>query len=208
MGVLLYSGSIDGLRVKCQETFGLIFFWVVKPFPHNFWIPYPVAPSVLSTNLHEVHGLLDNWLSDGKDSRIWLWAKNGNFFTKSFYNFLNNNGLRCLLRKLLWKVECPLKKKFYWPTSDSMILILYNLAKCGCSRISMTTCVLYHAVVETGDHIILNCPFAYRIWAHYCALLNGPHPPCLQVWISWVHNCIFTPKGLGNLVVYAIYWTI
>lgn len=111
MGVLLYSGSIDGLRVKCQETFGLIFFWVVKPFPHNFWIPYPVAPSVLSTNLHEVHGLLDNWLSDGKDSRIWLWAKNGNFFTKSFYNFLNNNGLRCLLRKLLWKVECPLKKK-------------------------------------------------------------------------------------------------
>lgn len=125
------------------------------------------------------------------------------------YTFLNAGGLRSLVNNSIWKGDCPLKIKiFNWLALDNKILTLDNLARRGCNSISTFTCVLCYTAIETAYHLLLNCPFASRIWSHYSALFNVPNMATTleEIWTLWANNRSITYFGLGNLLIQAIWW--
>lgn len=44
-----------------------------------------------------------------RDAKWWTLNNNGLFSVKSFYNFLNDGGMRCHVAKVIWKSSCPRK---------------------------------------------------------------------------------------------------
>lgn len=52
--------------------------------------------------------------SDGvhEDKKWWMLTRNGAFMVKPFYNFLNDEGLRCPATKFFWRKMCKKKSIF------------------------------------------------------------------------------------------------
>lgn len=129
-----------------------------------------LEPNSFSSELKEICVHLQPLLPEGRDSRIWSWDKNINFFVKTFYRFLNKGTNHC------GKGSARSNLNLFF---GSLHIIRFwkqriNLAKRGCNIISRTTCVLCHATSEIMDHLLLNCPFASRIWTQYYTLFNAP----------------------------------
>lgn len=99
-----------------------------------------------------------------KDVKRWTLAANGIFSVRTFYNFLNDGGLRCRWTATVLKGPYPKKiNLFNWLAWDNKILTLENLALCRCNLLQITTCVMCHAGTENVEYLLLYCPFAARI---------------------------------------------
>ncbi|XP_039123625.1 uncharacterized protein LOC120260253 [Dioscorea cayenensis subsp. rotundata] len=159
--------------------------------------------STVSTVLNTLH----SQPSSGIDERRWKLSSNGKFSVKTFYNFLNDGGLRCDKTKVILKGDCPKKVNlFNWLALDNKILTLDNLALRGCNVLPTTTCVMCHADVETAEHLLLHCPLATHIWTFFAHLLGARHIPrsLVDLWGDWRRA---VPKSLlpfWDLLVRAI----
>lgn len=133
------------------------------------------------------------------------------FSVKSFYNFLNDGGLRCPVAKFFWRNFCPRKiNLFNWLAWKNRILTLENLAIRRCNNLPTATCVLCHSATETIDHLFLQCPFTTHLWDYFVNLLQLPVQPSSMeaLWVSW--RALLTPASriLGDLVVKALMWNV
>lgn len=108
---------------------------------------------------------LPTMLTDFPDTRVLRWDKNRIFIVKSFYNLLNDVGLRCLLiiSNYVEGVYGFKIKIFNWLTWDNKILILDNFGKCECNKILTLTCLFCHHLIKSVDHLFLNYHYASRI---------------------------------------------
>ncbi|XP_039141329.1 uncharacterized protein LOC120278666 [Dioscorea cayenensis subsp. rotundata] len=94
-----------------------------------------------------------------KDGRHWKLSSNGMFSVKSFYQFLNDGGIRCRWTPSILKGGCPRKVNlFNWLAWDNKILTLQNLADRRCNVLHDITCVMCHAEVESADHLLTQSP--------------------------------------------------
>lgn len=122
------------------------------------------------------------------DEKRWCLTGNGVFSVKSFYNFLNDGGLRCQVPKFFWRTACPRKiNLFNWLAWKNKIPTLANLSKRRCNRLPTATCVMCSTGIETVDHRFLECPFVNSIWSYFIQLLQLPNPPSSMssLWTSW-----------------------
>ncbi|XP_039118169.1 uncharacterized protein LOC120254088 [Dioscorea cayenensis subsp. rotundata] len=166
------------------------------------------------SNLPDWNTLINNTvahLSNENDGKSWILSTNGRFSVKTFYNFLNDGGLRCHKTPVILKSVCPKKiNLFNWLAWDNKILTLENLAMRRCNLLQSTACVLCHAGVETADHLLLHCPFALHIWTFFGQLFGVRHWPrsLVDLWGDWRR---MIPKPLipfWDLLVRAINWNI
>ncbi|XP_039129083.1 uncharacterized protein LOC120265272 [Dioscorea cayenensis subsp. rotundata] len=95
----LFSTNLNQLPdVRVAKTFSCD----VGLFPVNY-LGIPISGRhPFASNLNSSVGL-------DKDARLWSLATNGSFSIKSFYEHLNDGGLRCSMAKAFWKGPCPRK---------------------------------------------------------------------------------------------------
>ncbi|WVZ64633.1 hypothetical protein U9M48_014127 [Paspalum notatum var. saurae] len=156
------------------------------------------------------------------DKAIWSLTKHGYFTVKSLYNFLANQSVLPLNKKL-WKLKLPLKIKiFVWFLMKGVILTKDNLKKrnwngddgcCFCNE------------KETIQHLFFDCHIARFVWRIF-QVAFGLKPPsnvtCLVgtwfeqvdpnmsplvcvdasaiVWSIWLcrNDCVFDRKRLNS----------
>lgn len=122
------------------------------------------------------------------DNKRWKLTGKGAFSVKSFYNFLNDGGLRCLIARFFWRKPCPKKVNLLnWLVWKDRILTLDRLASRGCNRLPTSTCVLCHSAIESVDHLFLTCAYAKQVWEYFVRLLHlALLPSSLQdLWSNW-----------------------
>ncbi|XP_039145636.1 uncharacterized protein LOC120282866 [Dioscorea cayenensis subsp. rotundata] len=158
--------------------------------------------------------LLVNWISPAgldKDVRFWSLNANGSFSVKSFYDRLNDGGLRCPIAKFFWKGPCPRKVNiFNWLAWKDKILTLENLAKRRCNKLPTDTCVLCHEAVESVDHLFLQCRFSLEVWAQLSKVVQLPALPRLMsvLWGVWRATLPGAVRVMGDGVFKAFVWAI
>lgn len=145
------------------------------------------------------------------NKKWWKLTGNYSFSVKSFYNFLNDGGLRCSIVRFFWRNSCPKKINiFNWLGWKNKILTLENQESRRCNWLPTATCVLCHSAIELVDHLFLQCSFARQVWDYFVRLLHLPDSPLFlqmawDVWRSLVRRAC---KDIGDLVVKAIVWNI
>lgn len=138
--------------------------------PDSQWIDCPSVTNILSN--------LTTLYSPVNDEKRWKLTANGKFSVKTFYNFLNDGGMRCPGSPIILKGDCPKKiNLFNWLAWDNKILTLENLALRRCNFFHSTTCVMCHANVETADHLLIHCPMALHIWNYFGHLYEARRIP-------------------------------
>ncbi|XP_039126955.1 uncharacterized protein LOC120263117 [Dioscorea cayenensis subsp. rotundata] len=150
-------------------------------------------------------------LGDLGDKKWWTLTGNGSFSVKSFYNFLNDGGLRCPVADFFWRQLCPKKINiFNWLAWKNKILSLENLARRCCNRLPTATCVLCHANLESVDHLFFQCSFARQVWNYFVQLLQLPDPPSTitSAWGNWRSLVRPARRVIGDSVVKAIVWNV
>lgn len=149
----------------------LAYLWEVTPFVDNHVI------QLIRDLLRAPSGGL-------YDHKRWMLTRNGTFLVKSFYNFLNDGGLRCSTAKFFWRNICPKKiNLFNWLVWKDKILYLENLEKRHCNRLPMATCVLCHSGKESVDHLFIYCTVARQVWDYFVQLLHLPDPPAFELYL-------------------------
>lgn len=129
------------------------------------------------------------WVSVAElgDNKWWRLTGNSTFSVKSFYNFLNDGGLRCPNMRFFWQNSCLKKINiFNWLSWKNKILTLENLESRKCNRFPIATCVLCHSAIESVDHLFLQCSFARQVWDYFVRLLHLPDlpMPLHSVWVT------------------------
>lgn len=107
--------------------------------------------------------------------------------------------LKSLFGKSCWKIDFPLKIKiFNWLALNNKILTMENQVKRGCNSIFTAICVHCLVIIETMDHLLLNCLFTARIWMHYTTIFNVPSilTTMKDVWFSSSRNMCLSLNGL------------
>lgn len=126
-----------------------------------------------------IRSIVDNLTNNHSlDRKHWRLTANRVFTVKSFYNFLNDGGLRCRWTPIILKGYCPKKvSMFNWLAWDDKILSLENLTRKRCNFVLTTTCVMCHAEVESANHLLIQCPVARHIWDFFGQLFDARHCP-------------------------------
>jgi hypothetical protein len=146
----------------------------------------------------------------GRDKVKWKWKSDSTFSVKSFYEFLNDGGIRCRFTTIIWKTAIPEKvKTFVWLAVKDRITTAENLIKRGC--IVPDRCVLCGLEGETTRHLLINCPLVHKIWIDTLAkfqitsVFSSLHDP----WTDWMITHIPKNHRLGwRMFVGAVWWTI
>ncbi|XP_039120313.1 uncharacterized protein LOC120256691 [Dioscorea cayenensis subsp. rotundata] len=146
-----------------------------------------------------------------KDLKLWSLTVNRSFSVKSFYDRLNDGGLRCPIAKFFWKGPCPRKVNiFNWLVWKDKILTLENLAKRRCNKLPTATCVLCHEAVESVDHLFLQCRFFLEVWAQISRVLQLPSLPSSMsfMWGAWRNALRAGSCVVGDGAIKAFVWAI
>lgn len=125
---------------------------------------------------------------ESDDKISWMLTGNGIFFVKSFYNFLNDGGVRCPVARFFWRNTCPRKiNLFNWLVWKNKVLFLENLMIRRCNMLPTATCVLCHSGIETVDYLFLRCSYIRRIWDYFSNLFQLHEPPLsmCNFWEGW-----------------------
>ena len=115
--------------------------------------------NALRIRLESIH------LSDGPDTFLWNFTKNGKFSVDSMYRALILPEMPVDIKdnNKNWKMNIPLKTKvFAWYLRRGVILTKDNLAKCNWH--GSKKCVFCHKD-ETIKHLFFECKFANSIWS-------------------------------------------
>lgn len=147
----------------------------------------------------------------GRDEKRWKLTANGVFTVKSFYNFLNDGGLRCGWTPTILKGSCPAKiNLFNWLARDNKILTLENLAMRRCNQLHSITCVMCHADIESVDHLLIHCPVASHLWLFFGQLLGGCRAPqsLKDLWGDWRKHLKKPLIPFWDWLTRAIIWNI
>lgn len=118
-----------------------------------------------------------NW-GTFRDKKWWSLTANGTFSVKSFYNFLNDWGMRCLISSWFWHSNYQGKiNVFNWLAWKNKILSLENLAKRRCNRLLLMWCA------TLGLNMLIICSFTFllqnmfgSILLDYSTCLHLPNP--------------------------------
>lgn len=79
----------------------------------------------------------------------------------------------------------------------------------GCNSTATGTYVLCNAANGKTDHLLFNCSYSSRIWAHFAMLFHVLIPTTLlEACTSWVMKGAITFKPLGLLLTRVICWAI
>ncbi|XP_039130839.1 uncharacterized protein LOC120267212 [Dioscorea cayenensis subsp. rotundata] len=148
---------------------------------------------------------------DVGDIKRWSLTGNGIFSVKSFYNFLNDGGLRCDVSGFFLENSCPSKINiFNWLACKNKILTLENLEFRRCNKLPTATCVMCHSAIESVDHLFIHCSFAREVWMYFVNILNLPKPPSSfsLIWVLWRGTVRPSSRIYVDLVVKALAWNI
>ena len=107
-----------------------------------------------------VHGVQ---LSDGEDKITWKLTADGQYTTKSAYEFQFKGSFSSFRPKWIWSVHAEPKHRFFtWLLVQEKILTADKLQARNwtCNPL----CSLCGSAPETAQHICLQCPFAQRVW--------------------------------------------
>ena len=118
-------------------------------------------------------------ISNNPDSLEWKWITVKNFSTKYYYKFLLDGGVRPPFGKVIWKLKISQKVKYFLYLSvQDKILMKINLAKRGWQ--GSINCPLCDSSLQTVDHLLLQCPFARKIWTILQTILRFNDLPHTQ----------------------------
>lgn len=102
-----------------------------------------------------------------RDSIAWLPVKSGSYSTKSGYALTKMNNMQDVVEDFDWKTciwqvkTTPKVKLFLWKMKNRALPVGKNLVVRGITNVSRCK---HCDEVEDELHIILNCPFAVRVW--------------------------------------------
>ncbi|XP_039122026.1 uncharacterized protein LOC120258641 [Dioscorea cayenensis subsp. rotundata] len=238
-GVFLLEGSIDGLpALRCcfkreiyssAETLFWKDRWLNGRAPMFVWQDIFNSCTQQNASFNELESLLDEQpfcedvdvadiqeqrrtrRHDENNKKRWSLNGNGQFTVKSFYNFLNDGGLRCNVAKIMWKSNCPKKINiFNWLVWKNKVLSLENLELRRCNNLPTATCVMCHTNMESVDHLFLHCSLANEVWVFFCRLLSVPEPPDSMhlIWSSWRNSVRPEARLSVDFPVKALTWNI
>ena len=117
-----------------------------------------------SLELQAFIDIMDSLSLSGGDAILeWTLTTNKEFTVKSYYGFLNDDGLRSKFRKSIWKSTIPLKIKiFAWLVTHDKILSRSNLIRRGWA--GSPHCELCDHNLETTEHIFFHYLMSTNIW--------------------------------------------
>lgn len=169
------------------------------------------APFVEHPEIFTFHDRVQTPSVESGDEKWWSLTSNGLFLVKSFYNFLNDGGIRCHALKWFWRRSCLRKINLLnclvW---KNKIISLENLEKRWCNRLPTATCLMCHSENESVDHLFIMCSFTKQVCDYFVKLLLLLDPPqsMLHLWDTWRFLLSLSRRELGDLVVKVCVWNI
>jgi hypothetical protein len=177
----------------------------------RWFIPQYVEGSAEYYKRQRLLALLSNVsLSTNQDDIVWKCNADGVFTVKSYYNFINDSGIRCAFTRIIWKAKIPEKVKiFIWLVTKNRILTIENLKKRG--WVGRDSCSLCNEAEETNFHILITCPFTQSLWQKILSKLNISEPPTSveDSWLGWREKIFPIRNRVGtDICVGALWWCI
>lgn len=100
------------------------------------------SPFVDNLAIAQLRDQLKNPSGNLCDQKRWLFTGNGSFLVMSFYNLLNDGGLRCQAARFFSRNTCHKKiNLFNWLVWKDKILTLEALSRQWCNQLPTATCV-------------------------------------------------------------------
>ena len=149
-----------------------------------------------SEEYESLKALLDsaNLAIDGEDSLVWTPHKSGIFFVKSLCLELakaSNHGEATLIKGLWRGLIPPRIELFSWLALQGKINTKSKLVRIGIISSDDILCVMCNESPEDHNHLLLHCPFAWRLWSWWLMLWNVcwvPPKSLLEAFEQW-HSC-------------------
>lgn len=143
-----------------------------------------------------------------EDERVWLPNANGIYSTRSGYAIakLFNGNVKDKefdWKKCVWQVETsPKIKHFLWKSNCKALPVGSLLEACG---LSVSPVCRRCGAQETGLHILLQCPFAVKVWDLLPCLHKPSHTnieSIAQLLLHCRRMISLPPIGLGSTPLY------
>lgn len=151
-----------------------------------------------------------------EDSLQWLPEKKGIYTTRSEYALakLNASGpppTPFSWKRNIWNLQCsPKLNLFLWKAASKALPVGAALARRG---MDATTCCKRCGEVESEIHVLLQCPFAAKVWELSPILFNPPPTDSTTTTVhQLLHDCIkavnLPPTGLSTPLYPWILWNL
>jgi hypothetical protein len=145
-------------------------------------------------------------LTQGNDSHVWDWTKNGQFTVKSVYKDLSRAGIDRSF-KHLWKAKIPLKIKVWlWLIWHNAIATKDTMLERGWTGNPFCQ---FCRQKETILHLFFSCPAAKYVWSCVAKSIGVvTRPRNFSQFFWWFPRHIPASRNVQILGVAAICWTI
>jgi hypothetical protein len=145
-------------------------------------------------------------LTQGNDSLVWDWTKNGQFTVKSVYKNLSRAGIDRSF-KHLWKAKIPLKIKVWlWLIWHNAIATKDTMLERGWTGNPFCQ---FCRQKETILHLFFSCPAAKYVWSCVAKSIGAvTRPGNFSQFFWWFPRHIPASRNVQILGVAAICWTI
>ncbi|CAL5380958.1 unnamed protein product [Camellia sinensis] len=152
---------------------------------------------------------------NSEDSIRWLSSPSGIFHVRSLFGWLQaDEGQALELSKFIWYNIAPPKVKFLlWLVWRGRLKTADFLHRIGVLRgNSVSLCVFCKLVPETLHHILLLCPFAWKLWSSVIDWWgsNWVSPSSVIELLHWWVGFKFRKKELmiWNVIPFAVIWSL
>jgi hypothetical protein len=131
-------------------------------------------------------------LSRDRDTPIWSVEASGKYSVRSFYNLVNDGGVRVPHLASIWKISIPGRVQvFMWLLVQNRLLTRDNLAK---RRAVHDGSCLFCDENESVSHLFFECVVAKQIWLMLTEIFTGNHISSIDamchIWLA--SNSIFS----------------
>ncbi|XP_071738158.1 uncharacterized protein [Rutidosis leptorrhynchoides] len=147
----------------------------------------------------------------GSETKVrWRWhpGANGYFTTNNLNSLIDEKNLRSgnnIVETIRNKFTPKKVEIFVWRTRKKRLPVLCELDKRGIDLHSVR-CPLCDDDIETVDHSILFCKYAYDVWAKVCDWWGLPLHANLSISELFDEHCGLASTALGSKIWQAVTW--